>query len=48
MFLHVDAIIDFCATLSHSLEEGGCTAAVNLYIHVWAADSTCWLTVLEV
>jgi len=45
--LHVDAIIDSCENLPHSLEEGGCAAAVSLCICMWAADSTCLLTVLE-
>ena len=48
MFLHVDAIIDLYENLPHSLKQGGCTAAVRLCIRMWAADSTCRLTVLEV
>lgn len=47
MSLHVDVIIDSCENLPHSLEGGGCAAAVSLCIHMWAADSTCQLTVLE-
>lgn len=46
--LHVDVFIDSCENLPHSLEEGGCASAVNLCIRMWAADSTCQLTVLEV